>query len=172
MSFWDKLEEVRQKPKAVRDAYAFWLSFGVVSLIVLVWLSSFPARVQIFSTILSPQTPTISTSTKATEAKPVPPPTTLSLHNQKVDSAEAVTAKKLDLSQFMATALLGWQRLWTIFSTNDTPPIQPEAATAEPVWQTQPISNHASGSAEEIIIATSSLTSSSTVASETANVLQ
>lgn len=42
----DKIEKLREKPKQVRTAYAFWISFGVTLCIALVWGYSLSKRIK------------------------------------------------------------------------------------------------------------------------------
>lgn len=41
----DKIEALRERPKQVRTAYAFWISFGITLCIALVWGYSFSKRI-------------------------------------------------------------------------------------------------------------------------------
>lgn len=41
----DKIEALRERPRQVRTAYAFWISFGITLCIALVWGYSFSNRI-------------------------------------------------------------------------------------------------------------------------------
>lgn len=44
-----KIEQIRKEPKEVRNRYAFWVAFLFTAVVAFFWVTSLPARMQVFT---------------------------------------------------------------------------------------------------------------------------